>query len=359
MSSALTRLAEQVRAAAAEHRALSIRGGCSKDFYGHPVAGEVLDMRSLAGIVDYEPSELVVTAWAGTPLADLEASLAERGQCLPFEPPHFSPGATVGGMVAAGLCGPARASAGSVRDFVLGAQLLNGRAETLDFGGQVMKNVAGYDVSRLLAGSLGTLGAVTRVSLKVLPVPPAEATLRFTCDQDEALELLHGWGGQPWPLNASAWFAGTLHLRLRGAVAAVRAACARLGGEPADFDWAACRDQRLPWFTGRPAGHDLWRLSVPQTAPPLGAGEPGVTGPLIEWHGGQRWYQVAAEDQAAGARLRQAAAGAGGHAVRFRCADPAAGDRFAPLSPALARIHAGLRQSFDPAGIFNPGRLYP
>ena len=231
---ALNHLADRVRAAAADATPLRIEGGGSKLFYGNPVDGAPLDMRPLAGIVDYEPSELVVTAWAGTPLAELEAALHERGQCLPFEPPHFSPGATLGGMVAAGLSGPGRASAGAVRDYVLGAQLLNGRAEVLDFGGQVMKNVAGYDVSRLLAGSLGTLGAITRVSLKVLPKPPAEATLKFACDQDTALELLHGWGGQPLPLNASCWLqedpadamSGVLYLRLRGAVAAVHSACA-------------------------------------------------------------------------------------------------------------------------------------
>jgi len=363
MSSILSRMAEQVRDAAAAASPLRIAGGGSKDFYGHPVPGDTLDMRALSGIVDYEPSELVVTVLAGTPLAELEAELATRGQCLPFEPPHFGPGATVGGMVAAGLCGPARASVGAVRDYVLGAQLLNGRGELLDFGGQVMKNVAGYDVSRLLAGSLGTLGAITRVSLKVLPVAPAEATLRFACDQDEALERLHGWGGQPLPLNASAWqlqdaadaASGVLVLRLRGAVAAVQAACARLGGNRTDtHDWAACRDQRLPWFATRAAGHDLWRLSVPQTAPVLCADRADA---FVEWHGGQRWYRVDARDAGAAEALRRAAGDAGGHATRFRCADPAAGDRFAPLSPAIARIHAGLKTSFDPAGVFNRGRL--
>ena len=369
---ALNHLADRVRAAAADATPLRIAGGGSKLFYGNPVAGEPLDMRPLAGIVDYEPSELVVTAWAGTPLAELESALHERGQCLPFEPPHFGPGATVGGMVAAGLSGPGRASAGAVRDYVLGAQLLNGRAEVLDFGGQVMKNVAGYDVSRLLAGSLGTLGAITRVSLKVLPVPPAEATLRFACDQDTGLEMLHGWGGQPLPVNAGCWVqedpadpaSGALYLRLRGAVAAVDSACARLGGEridpqQADRDWAACRDQRLPWFTDRGADQDLWRLSVPQTAPVLCAGLPGVAGPLVEWMGGQRWYRVAAGDGSAARQLRDAALAAGGHGTLFRAARADAGGRFTPLAPPLARIHAALQQQFDPAGIFNRGRLQP
>ena len=367
--SAQRALADQVKAAAADHTLLRIQGGGSKHFYGPPRTGRPLDMRGLAGIVDYEPSELVVTAWAGTPLAELEGALHEKGQCLPFEPPHFSDGATVGGMVAAGLSGPGRASVGAVRDYVLGAQLLNGRGEILDFGGQVMKNVAGYDVSRLLAGSLGTLGAITRVSLKVLPMPPAEATLRFACDQDTALELLHGWGGQPLPLNASRWAlenasdpaSGVLTLRLRGAVAAVSAACARLGGETVDAGlaqagWSACRDQRLAWFTDAGAGQDLWRLSVPQTAPVLCPDLPGAVGPLVEWHGGQRWYRLDADDTRAATGLKAAAAAAGGHSTLFRTTRADAGDRFTPLTPSLARIEQALRLSFDPEGVFDPKR---
>ena len=368
--SAQRALADQVKAAAADHISLRIQGGGSKGFLAVPAGTQQrLDMRVLAGIVDYEPSELVVTAWAGTPLAELEAALHEKGQCLPFEPPHFSEGATVGGMVAAGLSGPGRASAGAVRDFVLGAQLLNGRGETLDFGGQVMKNVAGYDVSRLLAGSFGTLGAITRVSLKVLPMAPAEATLRFACDQDTALELLHGWGGQPLPLNASRWAlenasdaaSGMLTLRLRGAVAAVNAACARLGGEPVDAataqaGWSACRDQRLGWFAEAGAGGDLWRLSVPQTAPVLCAELPGAAGPLVEWHGGQRWYRLDGADTGSARRLQAAAATVGGHTTLFRTARPDAGLRSTPLTPALARIESALRLSFDPDGVFNPDR---
>ena len=229
MDQALAQITERVRAAVADQTPLRIRGGGTKDFHGRALRGDVLDTRQLSGITSYEPSELVITARAGTPLAELEAALAAKGQCLPFEPPHFSPGATVGGMVAAGLSGPARASVGAVRDYVLGVSLINGKAEPLTFGGQVMKNVAGYDVSRLMAGSWGTLGLLTEVSLKVLPVAPAEATLRFECNQADALRKLHAWGGQPLPLNASCWVqdggVGTLYVRLRGAVAAVQAAC--------------------------------------------------------------------------------------------------------------------------------------
>jgi glycolate oxidase FAD binding subunit len=366
MDYALDPIIERIRDASADATPLAIHGGGTKDFYGEPCEGEPLDTRPLAGITSYEPSELVVTVRAGTPLAELEAVLAERGQCLPFEPPRFGTGGTVGGMVAAGLAGPARASVGSVRDYVLGAQMVNGRGELLNFGGTVMKNVAGYDVSRVLAGSLGVLGLVTEVSLKVLPLAPAEATLRFACPQADALRLLNGWGGQPLPVNASRWSddgdGGTLWLRLRGATAAVEAACRRLGGERveagrAQTDWQACRDQTLPWFAAR-GDACLWRLSVPQTAPVLAlAGTP-----LVEWHGAQRWYLAPAD---AAQALREAARAAGGHATLFIAphADGAgatgrSGLRFDALTPPLAAVHRALKREFDPAGIFNRGRLY-
>lgn len=360
MDPAVASLTERIRAAAAQGTPLRICGGGTKDFHGEGLAGELLETSGLRGIVSYEPSELVVTVRAGTPLAELEQALAGSGQSLPFEPPHFGPGATVGGMVSAGLSGPARASVGSVRDYVLGLQMVNGRGEELVFGGQVMKNVAGYDVSRLLAGAMGTLGLITEVSLKVLPVAPAEATLRFALRQDEALRRLNAWGGQPLPLNASLWTGeggeGTLYLRLRGAVAAVEAACRSLGGErlenaQAAPQWNAAREQQLPWFQAR-GERDLWRISVPQTAPVLDLPEP----PLVEWHGAQRWVRTQAAD---GERVRQAALAAGGHATLFRTARPDAGGRMTPLSPALATIHEQLKKQFDPALIFNRGRLYP
>jgi len=361
MDAQLESLAERVRNAAATGTPLRIRGGGSKDFYGEPASGEELSTLPLSGIVSYEPSELVVTARAGARLAELEALLAREGQCLAFEPPHFADGATVGGMVAAGLAGPARASVGSVRDFVLGVSMINGRGESLTFGGQVMKNVAGYDVSRLMAGALGTLGLITEVSLKVLPVPPAEATLAFEMTQTQALQALNQWGGRPLPLNASCWrpgdAGGTLWLRLRGAVAAVDAACRALGGErvpddEADTHWLACRDQRLPWFAQR-GEHDLWRVSVAQTAPVLDLPE----APLIEWHGAQRWVRAKSGDAA---RIREAAQRGGGHATLFAAgagARPAI-SRFAPLVPPLDRIHRELKRQFDPAGVFNRGRMY-
>ncbi len=362
---ALAVLVERVRAAQAANTPLAIAGQGSKAFYGGRVHGEPLDMTALAGISSYEPTELVVTARAGTPIAELEATLDEKGQCLPFEPPRFGDVAagrgTVGGMVATGLSGPSRASVGSLRDHVLGATLLNGRGEVLSFGGQVIKNVAGYDVSRLLAGSMGVLGAILEVSLKVLPLQPASATLRFELDEAAALKQLNAWGGQPLPISASAWWAGMLLIRLRGARAAVDAALARLGGERIADElalpfWDGLRDHEDEFFTKARTAVDsgsgvaLWRLSLPQTAPAIKL--PGEQ--LVEWGGGQRWWCSAAP----AAAVREATQRAGGHATLFRGGDKSGGV-FAPLSAPLMRIHRELKREFDPAGVFNRGRLYP
>lgn len=366
---ALRALVERVRAAQADGTPLEIAGHGSKAFYGGPRHGEALHTTGLTGISSYEPTELVVSARAGTPIAELEAALAEHGQCLPFEPPRFRVGSaakgTVGGLVAAGLSGPSRASVGAVRDHVLGATLLNGRAEVLSFGGQVMKNVAGYDVSRLLCGSMGVLGVVLEVSLKVLPVQPATATLRFELDEAAALQQLNAWGGQPLPISASAWWAGMLLLRLRGARAAVNAAVdtllTRYRGEGVEDSlatpfWDGLRDHEDEFFVkARTAvesntGAALWRLSVPQTAAPIAL--PGEQ--LIEWGGAQRWWCTAAS----AATVREAAQRAGGHATLFRGGDKAAGV-FTPLSAPLQRIQRELKREFDPAGVFNRGRLYP
>ena len=370
-----THIAQRIRDAAAHKTPLRIRGGGSKDFYGHALQGELLDTRALNGILSYEPSELVVTVGAGTSLAELEAVLAQQGQSLAFEPPHFAETgktATVGGMVATGWSGPARASVGAVRDFVLGLEMINGQGEVLRYGGQVMKNVAGYDVSRLMTGSWGTLGLITEVSIKVLPVAPAEATLRFECSEEQALQWLNEWGGQPLPLNASCWLQepgksnGTLYLRLRGAQAAVQAACLRLGGERLDTatvapDWNACREQSLHWFVQRQSDHCLWRLSVPQIAPQLRL-PAGAVGPLIEWHGALRWVQA---PRSAAAELQQLAQAVGGSASLFRAADAdqisgmADFDVYSALpgAKASALIHQRLKQAFDPAAILNVGRL--
>ena len=366
-------LIEQVQAASAARTPLCIRGGDTKAFLGEPVQGQTLDTRDWSGIVSHEPTELVITVRAGTPLAEVEAALADKGQHLPFDPPHFvsgsGGGATIGGVVAAGLAGPARATMGGVRDFVLGAQFIDGRGDWLTFGGQVMKNVAGYDISRALAGSLGTLGVITHLSLKVLPVAPAEATLVFQLGQRDALEQLHRWGGLPLPLNASCWVKDDtapdapelLFVRLRGAVAAVESACERMareaGGQRMDNaqagpDWTACRDQTLPFFNAPSPELCLWRLSLPQTAPVLDL----PFAQLVEWQGAQRWLWAPVS---AAAQIRAAAAAVQGHATLFRAgADGAPGvRRFDIESAALQTITKRLREAFDPQGLFNPGRM--
>ena len=343
---------EQVRAAAANGGKLRIRGGGTKDWYGQRLEGEVLDTRAHVGIVDYEPTELVITARCGTPLAEIETVLAGRNQMLAFEPPHFGISATLGGAIAAGLSGPRRANSGAVRDFVLGAKLMDGKGEVLNFGGQVMKNVAGYDVSRLLAGSLGTLGLLLEVSVKVLPRPFAETTLRFALGENEAIRKLNEWGGQPLPLSGSCWVGGVLALRLSGARAAVDAAEKSLGGEPmpdADSFWDALREQRHAFFAGE-EDTALWRLSLPSTTPALEL----AGGQLIEWGGAQRWLRA---DAGEADRIRRAVAAVGGHATLFRGGDKRVGV-FQPLAPPVARIHERLKAAFDPAHIFNPGRMY-
>jgi glycolate oxidase FAD binding subunit len=366
MTASFSHIAEQfgarIRAASAAQSPLRLRGGGTKDWYGQALEGEVLDTRAYAGVVSYEPTELVITARCGTPLAEIEALLAQHHQMLAFEPPRFGPASTIGGVVASALSGPRRASAGAVRDFVLGAVLMDGRGEALRFGGQVMKNVAGYDVSRLLAGSMGSLGLILEVSLKVLPVPLREASLRFEMSEIDALRRLNEWAGQPLPVSASCWHQGVLSLRLSGAEAAVMAAQRKLGGEALEDGaafWASLRDQAHPFFNGG----SLWRMSVPSAASAIILrGEQ-----LIEWGGAQRWLKVqdddggysdaggCAEERAGG--IRRAVAASGGHATLFRCAGKRVGV-FHPLAPAVMTIHERLKQSFDPAGIFNPGRMY-
>ena len=356
MLAAVAALSEQIRAAVVDRKSLRVRAGGSKDFYGNTPQGAVLDPRVISGIVSYEPSELAMAAYCGTPLAEVEAVLAAQGQMLAFEPPHFGDGATIGGCIASGLAGPRRASAGythgGVRDFILGAKLLDGRAQLLSFGGMVMKNVAGYDVARLLAGSLGVLGVIIEAAFKVVPRPGAETTLQFVLNEGAALDQLNAWGGQPLPISASAWQAGTLHVRLSGSASAINAAVTRLGGdliEPAAATrfWYQLREHSEPFFGG---DAPLWRLSLPPGAVPVELGEEQ----LIEWGGALRWIR----SRCPAAQLRARAHALGGHATLFR-----GGERthpvFTPLAPALNAIHRRLRAQFDPHSIFDCGRLYP
>ncbi|MEO7727350.1 MAG: glycolate oxidase subunit GlcE [Burkholderiales bacterium] len=356
MQDIVDQLAATIRDAAKTRTPLNISGGGSKNFYGGPLRGESLSVAAYSGIIDYEPSELVITARAGTPLTEIETALGDKGQMLAFEPPHFGPSpvggmATLGGCIAAGLSGPRRAYAGAARDTVLGVRLLDGKGDDLRFGGQVMKNVAGFDVSRLLAGSMGTLGVLLEVSLKVLPVPIAEATLVFEFSAADAIAAMNEWAGKPLPLSATAWHDGKLHVRLSGAAAAVTAAIKVLGGESihgaaAHQLWNGIRDQTADFFVTR---SPLWRLSLKSTTPPLNL--PGSQ--LYEWNGALRWLATDAEP----ATVREAAKFGGGHATLFRGGDKSAGV-FQPLPPALMTIQRNIKRTFDPAGIFNPGRMY-
>jgi glycolate oxidase FAD binding subunit len=373
MSDVIDQLAHTIREAANHKTPLCIRGGGSKDFYGGPLRGETLGTAAYCGMIDYEPTELVLTARAGTPLTEIEAALRDKGQMLAFEPPHFSsppspptplPGlgegnvaaaapnmgtATLGGCIAAGLSGPRRAYAGAVRDLVLGARMLDGKGSDLRFGGRVMKNVAGYDISRLMTGSLGTLGVILEVSLKTLPLPAAEFTLRREQTAADAIGLMNEWAAKPLPLSATCHVDNQFYVRLSGADAAVRAAREKLGGEEvadgAAF-WRDLRDHQLAFFR---QAQPLWRLSLKSTTPPL-----NLPGPqLIEWGGALRWLRSDAD----AATVRAAAALGGGHATLFRGGDKTAGV-FHPLPATLMKLHQRLKQALDPAGILNPGRLY-
>jgi glycolate oxidase FAD binding subunit len=350
MDQTLQAFKEQIISAGAAKTPLRIRGNGTKDWYGQSFEGELLDTRAYSGIVSYDPTELVITARAGTTLREIGKALSEQKQMLAFEPMRFDGLATLGGIVAAGLSGPRRQAVGSVRDFVLGTVLMDGHGDVLNFGGQVMKNVAGYDVSRLLTGSLGTLGLLLEVSIKVLPRPTAQHMLQFALSEIEALKQLNVWGGQPLPISGSCWHQGQLTVRLSGARAAVDAAIANMGGETlseAESFWDAVREQTHDFFND--TAHGLWRLSLPTVAPALTlAGEQ-----LIEWGGAQRWLKTDAD----AATIRAAAEKAGGHATLFKGGDKSVGV-FHPLQPAIARIHHNLKNTFDPAGIFNPGRMY-
>ncbi len=347
----LPSLQDRIRAAAAARRPLCIRAGGSKDFYGGPLEGEPLDVSSLSGITHCEPTELVISARAGTPLEELERELSAHRQMLAFEPPRFDGRATIGGAVASGLAGPRRAYCGAPRDFVLGVEMIDGRGELLRFGGRVIKNVAGFDVSRLMAGSLGTLGLLTEINLKTVPRPRAECTLRLEMDQPRALESMTRWATRPLPLSATAWHDRTLHVRLSGAEAAVRAAREVLGGEAmngADEYWASVREQRLPFFE---AAAELWRVSLPAHSPELPV--PGPT--LIEWGGTQRWLPGPQD----GGTLRTLVGRCGGHVTLYRASVKPRESPFHPLSAAMLSVHKRLKTAFDPHGIFNRGRLYP
>ena len=367
---------EQILAAAKNKTPLSITGGGTKSWYGNANSFAKLDTRSYSGILEYQPEELVITACAGTPLKEIEAALAEKNQVLAFEPPHFGDNTTFGGAIAAGLAGPGRISAGNLRDFVLGARILDGKGQDLSFGGKVMKNVAGYDISRLLPGSMGTLSLLLEASVKVLPKPAASATLRCQVSQEKALRVLNEWAGQPLPLSASCWIGesgqdGELTIRLAGALAAVKAAiplmnaaidAVELDSTIAQVFWNDLREQRLAVFTNLDSADTLYRLALPAACGPL-AIENAVGDIVLEWHGQQRWIKAPGDDVTF-ALFKALAHSHGGHATRFKQGndvDPT-NQRFTLLSEqahstALEAVQARLRAAFDPAGVFATSRL--
>lgn len=351
-----------IRGADATHP-LCIRGHGSKDFLGLPQQGDATVLSTLehTGVVDYDPTELVVVARCGTPITEIESLLDGSGQMLAFEPPRFGGRGTVGGMIASGLSGPRRATAGAARDFILGMTVLDAAGTPLRYGGTVMKNVAGYDLSRLHTGALGTLGVIVDVSIKVLPKPPAEATLRFSVDSAKAIDWMNAWAGQPLPISASSWRDQVLTVRLSGAIAAVDAARRRMGGEvlentdEASGFWTALRDQTDRFFHPDSAdpGDGLWRLSLPSVASDLAIDDPQ----WIEWGGALRWVR----SRAPADRMRSLARQCGGHATLFRCHDDnmrRAEGVFAELPPAVMKIHQRLKHELDASGIFNPGRMF-
>lgn len=341
-------LKAEVLKALEDRSTLNIVGGNSKAFIGREPTGTTLAVGANRGVVDYEPTELVVTARGGTLLSELENTLAAHGQMLAFEPPHFSPDATIGGTLAVGLSGPRRPYAGSARDFVLGATVLNGKGECLSFGGQVMKNVAGYDLSRLMVGAMGTLGVLLEVSLKVLPLPGEERTLSFEMEGPGAVSRMNELAATPLPISAASYLGHRLLIRISGTELGVKAARQQLGGEEVDGKqwWCTVREQTHPAFSG---DGTLWRLSVPSATAHDDAVPPGV----IDWGGALRWVRSSLEPS----RMRAQIGALGGHAWAFRTTDRKS-DVFHPLTRPLVAVHRRLKEAFDPLGLFNRGRLY-
>lgn len=353
-------LQQQVQHACEQSRALRIVAGNSKAFYGcldtRPASADILDLSKHQGVLHYEPTELVITARAGTPLSIIEELLDDNGQMLPFEPPGFADTATIGGTIACNLSGPRRAYAGAARDFLLGCKMINGKGEIMSFGGEVMKNVAGYDVSRLMAGAMGTLGVLLEVSLKVLPKAEKESSRQFQCPWLEALEMMHRWSQSPLPVSATSYHDSTLHVRLSGADKAVDAAIIVIGGDKLDDDsqyWSRLKEQQLAFFqSDRP----LWRVSLASDIKTFDDEIAGETDTLVEWGGALRWLISDAKPE----KVHQAASHVEGHATLFRHAhDSTQTPVFQPLPPGLQRINQNLKQAFDPNDILNPGKLYP
>ena len=341
-------LREQVAVVAATGGEIQIIGGGSKGFYGEAIEALPIDVSAHSGVIDYDPAELVITLRAGCMLAEVQALLAEHGQMFGFEPPCHGKAATIGGMIATGLAGPRRAFAGGIRDFVLGVKILDGRGEFLRFGGRVIKNVAGFDVSRVMVGALGTLGIILEVSIRVVPVFETELSLGFEhARAEEHIRWINELGSMPLPLSASLWHKGVSRIRLSGSELGVRHAALQLGGERCADDWAALKEQHHEFFTDSEA---ITRVALPPTSADL----LNNYDQLIEWSGAQRWLCGDVDIPALRAQLQSHS----GSVCAFRNHDSAVGV-FHPLTPALLTLQRKLKSSFDPAGILNCGRLYP
>ncbi len=336
---------EQIQQAWEQGIGLNIQGGGSKHFLGKKQPpGEPVSTRTLNGIIDYQPAELFIRAQAGTPLVEIQALLKQNGQMLPFEPPVFSGNATLGGSIASGLSGACRPWSGSARDFVLGCTLINGKGEQLRFGGEVIKNVAGYDVSRLQCGAFGTLGVLIDLSIKTIPLPQREITLRLDVSEQQALQRFVRWNQQPLPLSGGVWHQGSLWIRLSGNPAAVSQAKQEIGGEEQQDNgfWQQLNNHQLPFFNAKAP---LWQLSLPRATPTIDL--PGNY--LLDWAGARRWLISTAPAE----QIQQLAADNGGHAISYH------NHCFPPLPPGLMALQQRLKAAFDPKGILNPQRLYP
>jgi len=347
-------LAEQISTAHTDKRVLAICGNGSKNFYANHVHGEPVNIKKHTGIIDYQPSELMISARAGTPLHEINNTLAENNQMLGFEPPNYAQHATIGGTIASGFSGPRRAFSGAARDFVLGCKVINGKGEILKFGGNVIKNVAGYDVSRLMCGAFGTLGVILETSLKVLPVPEHEQTQVLELDQISAVKLINKLGNQSLPLSANYIHDGKLYIRLSGNKNTVNQAAKNIGGETLQSKeniWQEICEHTHHFF--KKTNENIWRLSLPATTTNLPDSLP-VHDELIEWYGGLRWIKsdTTSDD------IFSLADQLGGHAVLYRTQEETQ-NRLQPLAPGIKKLHLNLKHAFDPHNILNPGKLYP
>ena len=358
-----TDLQAQVKQAISNQTPLYIHGGNSKQFYGNAVDATPLDISVHTGIINYDPSELCITVRAGTKLSDIETLLADNNQILAFEPPHYlysslnnQDTATIGGAIASGISGPSRAYTGSVRDSILGVNIINGDGEIANFGGEVMKNVAGYDLSRMMVRSQGTLGVILNISVRVIPKPEHNITLAFEASQSEALSYFQDLRKNTLPITATAWLNNTALIRLSASEQVLQSCKEKVKGDErlnADSFWQGVRDHTHEFFTNsKNDDKPLWRFSLPPATPEkiqLDGEE------LIEWSGAQRWIHSNAPANI----IRDIAKSQKGYATLFNNApSDESATRFSELEPALFTLHKQLKNQMDPQGIFNPGRIY-